>query len=117
MINEKSLQNLQPFKPGNKGGGRPKGSVSLVHLLKKALKQKIDITDPLTKQNAKKALNEVIVLKLIQQAIKGDVKAIKEVFDRTDGKSIQKNEHTGKDGNPIETKSAITVYIPDNGRD
>ena len=28
-----------------------------------------------------------------------------------------KGEITGKDGGPIETKSTVTVYIPDNGRD
>lgn len=38
---------------------------------------------------------------LVDKAIEGDVPAIREVLDRTDGKVPQALEHMGEDGGPI----------------
>jgi phage terminase small subunit len=32
------------------------------------------------------------------------------------GMLVDRNEHTGKDGGPIETTETVTIYLPDNGR-
>jgi hypothetical protein len=95
-VSEKSKENLKLFEIGNPGGGRPKGSVSLVSILQKVLTQKVDITDPFTKERGKKELQEAVVISLLTKAIKGDVSAIKEVLERIDGKVLQKTETTLK---------------------
>ena len=111
MVAENSLKNLKRFEKGNQGGGRPKGSISIAKILKKTLKQKINITDKTTQTHSKKSIAEGIVLALIQKAMKGDISAIKEVLERTDGKVTQKNDvHVKKQG-------SVHIYIPDNGRD
>ncbi len=74
------------FKPGNTvslGAGRPKGSISLVKILKEKL-QEISTT------NKKKTVAEVLIDKLISSAIKGNnIKAMKDIIDRIDGKPTQ----------------------------
>jgi hypothetical protein len=82
------------FEKGNKGGGRKKGSVSLVYVLKKLLKKEIDIKDPFTKAASKAQLREAVALALVTKALKGDVSAIKEIIERVDGKVLQKTEIT-----------------------
>lgn len=38
---------------------------------------------------------EIIAERLVRQACAGDLAAIREVFDRTDGKAVQALEHSG----------------------
>jgi hypothetical protein len=94
MSHPNSLKNLKMFEKGNKGGGRKKGSVSLVYVLKKLLKKEIDIKDPFTKAQSKAQLREAVALALVTKALKGDVSAIKEIIERVDGKVLQKTEIT-----------------------
>lgn len=50
---------------------------------------------------------------LINKAIDGDIPAIKEVLDRTDGKVAQAVNVGGQDGkNPIQTKWTIEIIEP-----
>lgn len=44
---------------------------------------------------------------LTREAADGNVSAIKELLDRTEGKVIEKREYSGKDGAPIVIMSAI----------
>lgn len=55
----------------------------------------------MTTQNPQKLEN--IALKLLQEAEDGNMVAIKEVFDRLDGRAVQATEISGPDGGPIET--------------
>lgn len=49
-----------------------------------------------------------VVAKLVYLAAEiGELKAIKEVFDRIDGKAIQRTELTGQDGDSIEIKESV----------
>ena len=41
------------------------------------------------------------------------LRALSEVMDRTDGKPIQRNEITGKDGEPIETSPIVVQFTSD----
>lgn len=68
------------FKPGQSGnpGGRPKGSVSLTTLLRRALAEK-------STPKGKKTVAEMIVDALLESARAGDQRAIQYVFDRIDG--------------------------------
>lgn len=107
-------------QPANRGR---KSTKFLTDLLTKNLKVKKEITiegiDTVTGKPVKVKIpmptKEVIVQALIRQAAKGNLIAIREIFDRTEGKVAQALEHTGKDGkdlpvpvnNIILTKEAI----------
>lgn len=85
--NHKGSENLKPFQKGNPGGGRPKGSVSLVTLIKKALDKKIDKCSTVA---------DIVVAKLLARAMEGDIPAIKELLERIDGKVKQEVESSGQ---------------------
>lgn len=89
------LANIEPhkFKPGNRGGGRPKGSVSIVKVIERMLNEEITIKNPLDKTTVRKSLKEAIATALFVKGINGDVTAIKELLDRIDGKVVQKTEN------------------------
>ena len=74
--------------------------------LMKALHTESNETD----ENGKprKQLN-LIANKLVKLAAEGDTMAIKEVFDRTEGKARQAMELSGPDGGPMETKWTVEV--------
>lgn len=55
----------------------------------------------LTTQNPQKLEN--IANKLLEEAEGGNMVAIKEVFDRLDGRAVQATELSGPEGGPIET--------------
>jgi len=97
------VENLKPCKPGetHNPNGRPKGTRNLSTLLRKYLKQKIDLTDPITHAQVKRSLGDVVILKLVANAIKGDMRAIQEILDRTEGKATQPIEHKGTLNEPI----------------
>lgn len=44
---------------------------------------------------------------LVTKAMTGDVPAIREIADRTDGKVPQGHEHAGPDGGPIQSKVTV----------
>jgi hypothetical protein len=116
-MNEKSLESIKPyeFKPGESGNpsGRPVGSVSIVTKLKRLMEQEFSDFDPTDNNKlTKKQIQEWIALKLVVQAMKGDMTAIKEALERIDGKVLQKLESTGKDGEPlIPNDQKITVEM------
>lgn len=85
---DKRLKNLTPFKKGHKStGGRPKGSVSLVALIKRALEQKLE---------KGRTVADAVVAQLLAKALEGDISAIKELLERIDGKVKQEIENTGQ---------------------
>jgi len=51
---------------------------------------------------------------LVAKAESGDVSAIKEVFDRMDGKSVATTELTGPDGSNLPTGIGILFVKPDD---
>lgn len=83
-------KNLKPFKKGHPGGpGRPKGSISITNRLTKYLEKQIKAREPLDKSNQELktfSLIDLIILRLIENALNGDIKAITTIFDRIDGK-------------------------------
>jgi len=50
-----------------------------------------------------------IAQRLVENAADGDMQAIKEVFDRTEGKAAQAIQLTGEDGGPVRTDNKWTV--------
>jgi hypothetical protein len=88
--NPNSVKALQPtmIKKGSSapaGAGRPKGSHSLKERLQKYLDLDIKIKMPDGTIQDKSVLDGII-LSLLSQAQKGNIRAIQEVFDRNFGK-------------------------------
>jgi len=84
---KKSLNNLIPFEKGHKKvGGRKKGTLNQATLLKKFIDKDFTYKNPLTDIEEKKKVSEWINLALVAQAIEGNIRAIKVIYDRIDGK-------------------------------
>lgn len=73
------------FKPGESGNphGRPKGTKNLSTILKEMLELETEV------DGEKMTNKDAIIRKLMKKSKEGDMKAIQEVFDRTEGKSKQ----------------------------
>ena len=86
---------------------RPKGSKTkiMTDALVLALSREAQASDG----TPTKRLN-LIAEKLVKQAESGDIQAIKEVFDRVEGKAQQAIEHSGA------VESATTHYVADRSR-
>ena len=80
-------KNLTPWQPGQSGNpnGRPKGSGSITAMLKKLMSEPTTITDEDGEEHTT-SVAEAIAIRLTRMAMYGDVKATKEILDRTDGK-------------------------------
>ena len=113
------MKNLKHFQPGNPGGGRPKGSKSLTKILKEALEKDLALKDSKTGIVETKQISEWLVAAMVRDGIKGDLKAIREIYDRIEGKPLQKvNNVTSLDLSNIDlsslTDEQIQKLIDDN---
>ncbi len=108
-VNPKSLANLIPIKKGQKmSPGRPKGSVNLKDRLQKFLDLDVKIKMPDGSIQDKTVLDNIL-MSLLAQAAKGNVKAIQEVLDRQYGKADQKLEISGNDGKPVQVEHSARL--------
>jgi len=91
------------FRPGQSGNpsGRP---ISIINFINRELKKKVKIDG--TGETIKKA--EAVAKRLVQMAYNGDVTAIKELIDRTEGKAAQRIE---LDANIQSTETKINIDI------
>ncbi len=93
------------FAPGQSGnpGGRPKGAVSIVAIIRRMLdEERDDITT-----GEKKKLAEIIADRLITKALnENNLRALQDIIDRIDGKATLKSEISGPDGKPITINDA-----------
>lgn len=111
MINPELGKNTQ-FQVGNKmSKGAPKGP-HFATLFKRALKYKIDATDPRTGVARKMTIAQVIVLKTLSEAAKGNLDAVQMVIDRIDGKLALPMEHSGPGGVMLPALNITVEPIP-----
>lgn len=91
------------FKEGNPGGGRPKGSVSIVSAIKAKLEE--------CPEGKEKTYLYYLVEKIFKKAvIDDDVSMIKDIIDRVDGKPNFLLEHKGEiNVNHIDEGQAIRI--------
>ena len=66
----------------------------------------------LIQEEAKRA--EAVVEALLKQAEGGEISAIKEVFDRMEGKAVARTEITGADGAELPVTIGISFVKPDS---
>ena len=93
MANSKNLRPAPPWKPGQSGNpkGKPPGAKSLTTILRELMEKSMTMPkDPITKkEGVKKQIKEIIVLRLASEAMKGNLTAAREIFDRLEGKSTE----------------------------
>lgn len=79
------------FKPGESGNpaGRPVGAKSLRASLQEMMEMELEVMDPITKKMGKKTVREIINMKAVANAMKGDSRAIQFVHERLEGKPKQ----------------------------
>lgn len=87
---EKKLANLIPYKPGQSGNpkGRKKGSLTLTEILRKILRDKVNIKTPDGKE-IKVTKGELLMLKWTQSAMEGEIGEISKIIERMEGKPVQ----------------------------
>lgn len=98
---EKQEKKVSRFKPGQSGNpkGKPKGTISLLSILKKELQKK--------PKNEQKTYAEKIIEILIRKAVEDeDINSIREIFNRMEG--MPKSSVTTPTGEPFILK--ITNY-------
>jgi hypothetical protein len=97
-----SRSNLRPFTVGNQPKRRGKRApVSLKAILRRRLKETCSADKEL------RVWAEVIVERTMLLAAKGNAVALREVWDRIDGKAKDQVEHSGK----VETTPAPVVFL------
>ena len=85
------------FKKGQSGNpkGVPRGTVHFSTTLKRLLSIKEKTSNPITGETENLTQDEIIALAHILKAKSGDMAAIKEIYDRIDGKVTDKLDVTG----------------------
>lgn len=73
-------------------GGRPGGSLSSRTIIRKWLEAVEKAKNPLSGKDESLSQLDIITLKQLEKARKGDTKAFSELLDRMEGKSIAKIE-------------------------
>lgn len=100
QVNNRKMSNkATQFKKGQSGNpkGRPVGSKDYKTIMWEALEK---IANDTGKESAEEIYKEILMKGAIS-ARKGDYRFYKDILDRVHGSAIQKNEHTGKDGEPL----------------
>ena len=88
-------KDIEPrWQKGESGNpaGRPKGTLNSKTILDRFLALEEKMTNPVTGKQEQFSQYEIIYLQLIGQARKGNLKAMKELLDRYEGRPQQKVE-------------------------
>ena len=101
-----NLANLEGHKrqkgdPPLPGAGRPKGSLNTKTILTKILGWKEEVTNPISGKKYKATQAEIILLKQLEKARKGDLGAFNALLDRFEGKPEQKTVNEFPEGTEI----------------
>ncbi len=109
MTREETLNNLTSWTKGKSGNpnGRPKGALALKTLFRMVLDHEHEVKDAATGQILKKKGIELVINKHFRKALEGDMSAIKEVYDRYDGKVAQTIVKEGNPDAPLETMVTV----------
>jgi hypothetical protein len=101
------------FQPGNTlGQGRPRGKCKKIS---EAYQAQIEDVVPEEMRNAlgftgEMTWAELIALGVVREAAAGNVPAAKEIRETLEGKTPEKLEHTGKDGQPLAGPSFNVMF-------
>ena len=84
------------WKPGQSGNpkGRPPGSRNITTNLKELLEIEIETKDPITGEENTMPVAAILNARLVRSAMDGSEKAIREIYDRIEGRPKQKLDVT-----------------------
>lgn len=109
------LKNLTPFEKGHKrtpNAGRPKGSKTLTTILKSIMDEPLERIDKKTGLKDVKPTSEWLMGVMVRDALKGDLRAIREILDRLEGRPLQKiNQVTTLDFKSMDLSSLSNEQI------
>lgn len=108
-------ENLIPAKKGEirNPNGRPKGLPNSKTVLRRLLALTEQTKNPVTGEMEEMSQLEIITLKQLANARKGDLKAYREMLDRLEGKAQQSVDMTSM-GQQLEP---MVIYRPEKLRD
>lgn len=113
MVNPNpNTEGLRPWKKGCSGNskGTP-GSKILTTLLAEIMDKEIDFNDPYIHKKLRIPIKEALVLRLVYLALRDEdksVQAIKEIFDRLEGKAEQSMKIEGDFQQQLPNVSTLT---------
>lgn len=114
-------QNIEQhkFEPGKSGNpaGRPKGLLNSKTILNKFLALEEKVRNPVTGLEEQMSQLEIIYLQQIAKARKGDLKAMKEIMDRLEGRAQQSVDHTTKGDKILPILGGISVQTHDSNEE
>lgn len=102
-MNQNSLDNLKPAQPGEVRNpkGKPKGTLAAKTVIKKWMSGKEVIMNPITRKPVKMNQLDIMVLKQIEKARKGDTNAFNALMNRMEGMPKQQVENVDGEGNTL----------------
>lgn len=115
MAREIKGRNGGTIKPQEKGdkplnpAGKAPGTLHSKTIIRKWLEAVEKAKNPLSGETENLSQLDIITLKQLEKARKGDTMAFRELLDRMEGKAVQKAQLTGEDGGPIEINKHITA--------
>ena len=115
MANEKNIEKHK-FKKGESGNpnGRPVGSRNRSTIVKQWLEVKKIAKNPISSKEEELEIQDMMVLALINKALKGDVNAFKELMDSGYGKLLNSTDITTK-GEKIEVSDPFAQIRKNHG--
>jgi len=95
------------WKPGQSGNpnGRPPKAVSIVSWLK----EYADLVVPSDKRKRTRA--QVLADAIWMAALRGDKDARKMIVEHIDGRPVERQEHAGPGGGPIQSENVIVIRV------
>jgi hypothetical protein len=113
-----NIENLKPFKPGEderrNTAGRPPGTKDRSTIFRKWLEVGAKIVNLETGEEEDGTIEDKLAVKVIAEALKGDIQAAKEVLDSVYGKAPQSVKLSGDSENPIQF---ISNYVSQPGNE
>lgn len=91
-------------------GGRKEGSISVADALRRCLKRISEGKDPISRRIEEHEMKDWVAIALVAKAASGDMRAISEVFDRIEGKSVQNVNVATSNAPPMIDVSLDSIY-------
>lgn len=97
------LKNLKSVKPGEVRNpkGKKKGTLNSSTIIRQMLESKETIMDPIKRRERKATQMEIMLMKMLELARKGNMKAVELLLDRLEGKPKQVSEIQVPGGIPV----------------
>lgn len=109
-------ENLKPFKPGTSGNpaGKKRGTLSWKTTIKKWLDVEEDYLNPVTNKRERMTQYDIVILKVLSKARRGDIRAAEFLKDHMEAKAKQGLDITSAGENFFQKKIIFENYSNKN---